>query len=178
MTDFATWFGQDPTVHLSQTFRSPQSLCDVAGEFVAKNPAQLEKQVTSVQRESPLTLQAIAVGTGEEYPAALKDYLTGISQQHAGDAKPASVFVLGRYRHTLEPVADLCGRGWPHLTVTADTIHRSKGKEADYVVVLDLISGAAYSFPSTIEDDPLLSLAQPGADRFPTPKNDASSTSR
>ncbi|WP_189428335.1 UvrD-helicase domain-containing protein [Flexivirga endophytica] len=167
MTDFATWFGQGPTVHLSRTFRSPQSLCDVAGEFVAKNPAQLEKQVSSVQREDPPTLQAIAVNTGDEYPAALEDYLTGLSQQHAGDAKPASVFVLGRYRHTLERVADLCDRSRPHLTVSADTIHKSKGKEADYVVVLDLISGAAYSFPSTIEDDPLLRLAQPGADRFP-----------
>ncbi|WP_158607492.1 3'-5' exonuclease [Flexivirga caeni] len=75
--------------------------------------------------------------------------------------------MLGRYRHTLKPVADLCDRSWPHLTVTADTIHKSKGKEADYVVILDLISGAAYSFPSSINEDPLLSLAQPGADSFP-----------
>ena len=41
MTDFTDWFGEGPTLRLQTTFRSPQSICDTASEFVAKNPRQL-----------------------------------------------------------------------------------------------------------------------------------------
>ena len=41
--------------------------------------------------------------------------------------------------------------------VEFSTVHRAKGREADYVIVLDLTDGR-WGFPSSIEDDPLLDL--------------------
>ena len=40
------------------------------------------------------------------------------------------------------------------------TVHGAKGREADYVIVLDLNDGR-WGFPSKIEDDPLLELVLP-----------------
>ncbi len=42
------------------------------------------------------------------------------------------------------------------------TIHSARGKEADYIAVIDVTAGG---LPSTIEDDPLLALAMPAAER-------------
>ena len=44
MTSFDDWFGASSTIWLDRTFRSPQSLCDIAGGFVMKNPAQISKK--------------------------------------------------------------------------------------------------------------------------------------
>ena len=47
MTNFEQWFGDGPTLRLQTTFRCPQSICDTASAFVAKNPRQLTKVVRS-----------------------------------------------------------------------------------------------------------------------------------
>lgn len=47
-------------------------------------------------------------------------------------------------------------------------MHRSKGGEADYVILPSMVSARrSYSFPSTLTDDPVLSLAMPDGDTFP-----------
>ena len=50
------------------------------------------------------------------------------------------------------------------LDVTFQTVHSSKGLEADHVIIPGLSRGG---FPSTKEDDPLLRLALPEGDDFP-----------
>lgn len=47
-----------------------------------------------------------------------------------------------------------------------DTIHSSKGKEADYVVLLGLTQGK-YGLPSAIVTHPLIDALQPKAEKFP-----------
>ena len=44
------------------------------------------------------------------------------------------------------------------------TAHRSKGREADYVILPGMINR---SFPSLRADDPVLSLAMPDGDTYP-----------
>jgi len=61
MTTFHDRFGAGHTLRLQQTFRSPQSLCDVAGTSVARNPAQLAKHVVSHRPDHPPTISAFAV---------------------------------------------------------------------------------------------------------------------
>lgn len=51
------------------------------------------------------------------------------------------------------------------LRLQFSAIHGAKGLEADYVFVLGLTTGR-YSFPSAIEDDPLIGLVMPAAETF------------
>lgn len=52
------------------------------------------------------------------------------------------------------------------LQVRFSTMHSAKGLEADYVIVLDAISGR-WGFPSEIDDDPVLNLVLGLASEYP-----------
>ena len=67
------------------------------------------------------------------------------------------MLLLGRYRHLRPRNLDALPKQYPGLRFTWMTVHRSKGLEADYAVVIGLGSGK-YGFPAEIADDPLLDL--------------------
>ncbi|WP_157509225.1 UvrD-helicase domain-containing protein [Luteipulveratus halotolerans] len=161
MSDFADHFGPAQTVYLTRTFRSPQTVCDIAGRFVTKNPAQLDKQVHASNPGEPTPVRAIAVEDKADYDAALDQWLTDLDNTLE---TTATVLVLGRYNKTEGPVSQAIGKRRRHLQVRYSTVHKSKGDEADYVVIAGL---ERRGFPSTIQDDPLLDLAMPGAETHP-----------
>ena len=68
-----------------------------------------------------------------------------------------SIMVLGRYRGSRSALGRH-GRGTRNLHF--NTVHSTKGQEADYVIVLDLKDGR-YGFPCKVEDDPLLTIVMP-----------------
>ncbi|MGT2512276.1 3'-5' exonuclease [Cupriavidus basilensis] len=48
------------------------------------------------------------------------------------------------------------------------TVHRSKGSEADYVILSEMLSVLrGRSFPNTRADDPVLAMAMPSGDDYP-----------
>ena len=73
--------------------------------------------------------------------------------------------VLGRYRSSRSILGRTGGR---IKNLQFNTIHATKGQEADYVVVLDLKEGR-YGFPCTVEDDPLLTIVMPPTHGDPFP---------
>ncbi|MBT8162681.1 MULTISPECIES: hypothetical protein [Arthrobacter] len=114
---------------------------------------------------------AVSVRDRSQYSLAVREYLMGIDARLSA---PVSVLVLGRYDRVREDVASALNAGYAQLRVEFNTVHASKGKEADYVVVLGL---ERRGFPSIIEDDPLLQLAMAEPDPYRTPRNDACSMS-
>lgn len=55
---------------------------------------------------------------------------------------------------------------FPRLEIEFCSIHASKGREADAVVLLELVGGR-YGFPGSIETDPLMNLVVSGEDAYP-----------
>jgi DNA helicase-4 len=169
MTQFEKRFGAGTVLKLEQTFRSPQSLCDISSAFVKKNPDQLNKHVVSTSAEHPPTLQILEVEK-DEMTAAVLSCLLGIDQNRSADAassikaRQPTVYVLGRYRldeKFLPSKEELPSE----LTVTFSTIHGAKGLEADHVIVVNMSSDAR-GFPNRTEDDPVLRLAMPHEETF------------
>lgn len=76
--------------------------------------------------------------------------------------------VLGRYNHTLpEPGhRDACTSRYAPLRIEWLTVHRAKGLEADYAVILD-VSSAKLGFPAEISDDPVLDIVLAAAGGYP-----------
>ena len=137
---------------LDQTFRFHEGLAELSAHFVTQNPAQLSKVVSAPRPASGpaaiiLAAQDCADGA---LPTALADIAAAV-----GDAG-ASVLLLGRYRF-LEPDLAALSAEHPSLTLRFMTVHASKGLEADYVIVLGLVSGRL-GFPTEISDDPLLEM--------------------
>ena len=155
MREFEERFGASERIDLATTFRCADRITAVATKFVLRNPAQIHKDVSSVRRaDGP----SVHVGLpGEECPDTLREALNMIAGDTAKHDGTSTVLLLGRYRHTRPENMAQLAREHPGLHLSYKTVHRSKGLEADYVVVLDLCSGK-YGFPAEVADDPLLNI--------------------
>lgn len=171
MTGFREWMGHGQVLKLEQTFRCPQALCDVSSRFISRNPAQIAKAVRSAAPATGPVLQAFQMNRREEVQDGVRQYLAKLHQQLLSGAVPqgrngrVTVFVLGRYRADRGAVpSDWKAAFGSTMDVEFLTAHRSKGREADYVILPGMINR---SFPSLRADDPVLSLAMPDGDTYP-----------
>lgn len=171
MTGFREWIGHGQVLKLEQTFRCPQALCDVSSRFISRNPAQIAKAVRSAAPEMGPVLQAFQMNRREEVQDGVRQYLAKLHQQLLSGAVPqgrngrVTVFILGRYRADRGAVpSDWKTAFGSTMDVEFLTAHRSKGREADYVILPGMINR---SFPSLRADDPVLSLAMPDGDTYP-----------
>jgi DNA helicase IV len=89
---------------------------------------------------------------------ALKSALDHI--EAAAGGSETSVLLLGRYNFLRPEELPQLHRCYQNLSLKFMTVHRSKGLEADHVVVLKA-SSDRMGFPSVIVDDPLLDLVLP-----------------
>ncbi|WP_456362274.1 UvrD-helicase domain-containing protein [Pseudomonas syringae] len=172
MTGFAEWFGHGQVLKLERTFRCPQALCDITSGFVSKNPAQLDKHVRSATPAYGPVLQGLQVKHREELGSAIDGFLHQLYQDLGaanGVNGKVSVVILGRYNADQAYVPQHWqARYGQRIELSFMTIHRAKGSEADYVILPAMISHARrLSFPNMRSEDPVLSMAMPGADDFP-----------
>lgn len=174
MTGFREWFGHGQVLKLEQTFRCPQALCDASSKFVAKNPGQISKRVHSVTPDHGPVLQALQVDHKEKLADAIHHFVLSLSEGVRDGSIPpgkdgkVSVYILGRYNADKQYLPGYQSRFNQWVDVSFLTIHRSKGSEADYVILPEMLSVMkGRSFPNTRTDDPVLALAMPGSDNFP-----------
>lgn len=104
----------------------------------------------------------MAIDADDQYADVIISYLRHLDTAAADGQsdRRLQVLILSRYNAGRVKVQPALDEVWTHLKVTYSTVHSAKGKEADYVIVVDLTAGG---FPSGIEDDPLLAGdAHPG----------------
>ncbi len=160
MTNFSDHFGPSSINYLTKTYRSYQGITNIAAEFVQKNPYQLKKSVTAIEDSEEKQVTILGYEDTDDLEVKLLDLLTTIDSSTEG--KQYSIFLLARYNH-LKPRN--IGR-YKNLKINFHSIHSSKGLQADIVVLLNLEAGP-YGFPSTISDDPLMSLVIPKPENYP-----------
>jgi DNA helicase-4 len=147
-------------VNLTATYRLPQVIADISKNFVLKNPLQLEKNVHS---KSDLNVAGKVVTHWDMEQKENDQNLALVVERIGQDSKDPSksLRVLARYVSNL-PSKKFIENLWEG-PVDISSIHAAKGLEADYVVVMDMIQDFR-GFPSTIEDDPVMSLVMPEKD--------------
>ena len=166
MTQFQGLFGFTRQMTLATTFRCNQGLADLSSEFIRKNPSQISKSVVAVSDLKNAVVRVI-FHAGRADPALLRQL-----EEMAGWARrrgePADVCLLGRYNfQEPENFTALADRFKTDLNLSFSTIHRSKGLGFDFVILLGMSCKPGSDFPSTRQDDPLLSLFMPIADSLP-----------
>ena len=164
MREFGDRFGEFERIDLETTFRCADRISAVATDFVLRNPAQIRKTVRTTRKsEGPAVHVGLPVEEGLSLLKEALDRIAGDARRHEGTSE---VLLLGRYRH-LQPL-NLGGlaKQYPGLRFTYMTVHRAKGLEADYAVVLGLCAGKR-GFPVEIADDPLLDLVMAAPEAFP-----------
>ncbi|MCK4702404.1 UvrD-helicase domain-containing protein, partial [Candidatus Bathyarchaeota archaeon] len=151
MTSFEELFQPSEITYLPDTFRFSTQILDVSSRFIMKNRAQMPKELVAAEAGDTLQVCLVACNDINE---ALVDCLDTIDLMESG---AADVFVIGRYNHSAPTRLKRIAEQFPRLNIRYLTAHKSKGLEADYVLVVGLNSGR-YGFPCKIEDDPVLNL--------------------
>lgn len=159
-TGFKKEFGPTKTTSLDKTFRFNNQISDVASKFVTKNPAQVNKRLTTHTVVSQPAVSLLRRGKSEKRDVTeLEEVCQAISDRVDGRA---SVYVLARFWFRLpdSSVLRVLKRKFPKLDIERLTFHASKGKEADYVIITGFDVGA-HGFPSAKETHPLLNALLP-----------------
>ena len=164
-TEFKKEFGPTKTTSLDKTFRFNNLICDVASRFVMKNPAQVRKQLATHSVVSQPAVSVLRRGQSEQRQISeLEQVCRAISDRVESKA---TVYVLGRFWFRLPDNSVVRGleRKLPKLKIERLTFHASKGKEADYVIIMGLDVGRN-GFPSAKVMHPLLNALLPSEEPY------------
>lgn len=164
-TDFEKYFGFTNLLKIEKTYRNSQQLIDEASCFVTKNPLQLNKQLKS---DKSLNYPLVFWGYDEEPYPALKQVMQKIISEFGPEK---SILLLGRTNYDIEilKASGLFGVSWenrvekltylpsPRTPVSFLSVHKSKGLEADNVVLINF-KNDKLGFPNHIADDKVLNF--------------------
>lgn len=166
-TDFKSYFGYTDLKKIETTYRFGNPLVHLSSEFVQKNPIQIKKHI------SPFNASCQTDMLFYEYDR--NNYAATISNIVASIPSDKSIFLLGRYSfddYYLSFTFQSVKRGNKFFYLIGGreieflTVHKSKGLEADYVILLQCNKGT-FGFPSEMSDDPVLNLILGKGDEFP-----------
>ncbi|WP_299809350.1 UvrD-helicase domain-containing protein [uncultured Shewanella sp.] len=161
-TQFSETFGATKTVMLDKTFRFNDKIEKVASQFVQANPAQLKKRLTTHScSDNPQV--CLMINNRETAITQAFDSIDEVTR-HIKAAKRATVMLIGRFNASLKELSHW-QRRYPQFAISGFSAHASKGKQADYVIVLD-VNNDKYGFPCKIDSDPILEALLPKLDSY------------
>jgi DNA helicase-4 len=163
-TNYEDHFGPTRTVLLDKTFRFNNRISEVASKFVMQNPTQITKQLVTHSTSTRTEVHIVK----QEKPIMLQACIDQILQERIPSNKKTSLLVLARFNKSLKEIEGelaIYSKTYPYLDIKTLSAHGSKGREADYVIILDVIEGK-HGFPSTLETDPILLKILPKLDNF------------
>jgi DNA helicase-4 len=166
-SNFGKYVGKYEQLFIEQTYRNSQSLIDITSKYIQKNKKQIQKNPKSKKEplENPIKFVYYSPNNAEE--VFINEIQTLIDKN---GYKP--ILVLGRHSFDInefikltpnsrityyERSDKLAIKGFDDLDIKYITVHKSKGLEADNVIVLNL-KNHLLGFPNKMTDDPMLSL--------------------
>lgn len=164
-SQFDKYFNHPKMVKINVTRRNSQKLIDVVGKFIQENKNQIPKKLRSEKIENKTPIKIFEHVSRAEEVLGLMNILNKISSE-----KPdAEVLILGRnnkdiFEISCREIFDMTQfkdytkidyAFHPELDIEFRTVHKSKGLEADYVVVLNL-NNQINGFPNKIANDSIL----------------------
>lgn len=164
---FSDYFGQTEINKIETTYRFGVPLVSLSSQFIQRNEAQIKKNIHPFNPQVKTELQFC------DYER--RDYCNVIGQLVASIPLDKSVFLLGRYSfddYYLSFMYKSVKEGNRFFYIIGDrkieflTVHKSKGLEADYVIILQC-NKDTYGFPSLVSDDPVLNYVLTKSDQYP-----------
>ena len=166
MLDFENEFGAATRLDLKHTQRFGDKLVEATSRFIQANPRQLRKKLVAARKDALPAIEVVSVREGSSIGEQSTTAVLGkLLRQISAERKEASVLVLGRYNFLLREIEEQVEVPG-NVILAFSTVHSAKGREADFVVILAVVTGRR-GFPSEIEDDPILGLVLPSTADYP-----------
>lgn len=157
-TGFEARFGSSHITELGTTYRFNSMIGEVANVFIQQNPQQLRKNLTSFKKQKRKAVTLLCQDL-------LEQELVQLASQHgkSQDSQPVSVLLLGRNNNQRPEKLKNWQKQWPQLDLNFMTCHASKGREAEYVFILDVNRG---TFPAPDRETGLAACLQARNEQF------------
>lgn len=172
-TEFQKYFGYTEILKIEKTYRNSQQLIDEASRFILKNPIQIQKDLRSDKSLNyPLVFWGYGNNPSNTLDKAIKKIVSEFGTQ-------ASILLLGRTNYDREMLEEsglfkithqnkqeqLTYLPIPELNIEFLSVHKSKGLEADNVILLNF-KNDKLGFPNQIQDDKVLNLVLTDAEDY------------
>ena len=166
-SNFGKYVGKYEQLLIEQTYRNSQSLIDITSKYIQKNAKQISKNPKS--KKEPFQDPVKFVHYRQEQ---IEDAFINEIQILVNKYGNKSILVLGRHSFDIndlikltpnsrikyfENTGKLKVNGFENVAIKYLTVHKSKGTEADNVIVLNL-KNDLLGFPNKMTDDPILSI--------------------
>ena len=180
--NFTETFGEGPSTRLTENFRSPQTVVEAGNALIEHNDAQVPKEVVpTTGQDTPILVHKFPGGAGFEYPYRVaRQVKKRIDAYLSRGASPGDIMILCRFdgaTRYLDEVKDELredgipfegksendiyhGSGETEGFVSVYSVHQSKGREADHVVLVHASEGP-FGFPPEDRKDELLQPVKP-----------------
>ena len=164
---FQDFFGHTDINKIETTYRFGEPLVSLSSQFIQQNGTQIKKDIHPYNPETKTELFFY------EYDRA--NYCNVIEQLVASIPLDKSIFLLGRYsfddyylsyRYQSTKEGNRFYYFIGNRKIEFLTAHKSKGLEADYVIILQC-NKDTYGFPSLVNDDPVLNYVLTKSDQYP-----------
>lgn len=175
ITNFENYWGKTYISFIERTYRFTSMMSMLSGNFIMKNPRQFRKNINAKMSED-FAIKFISGYTEANCVDFLEERLYKLE-------KDSTVYFLGRYSfdieifknnnkfslryNSAENVTEVIYSKRKDLKIRFITVHKSKGLQADYVVIINN-KNYGMGFPSKINDLPIIKvLLGGGIDDFP-----------
>ena len=175
ITNFEKYWGNTYISYIERTYRFTSMMSILSGNFIMRNPKQYKKRINAKKSED-FAIKFINGYTDNKSIEFLEEKLRQFD-------KDSTVYLLGRYSFDIdilknnsnftmkynvqENSTDITYIKRRDLKIKFLTIHKSKGLQADYVIILNN-KNYGMGFPSKINDLPIVKLLlASGLDEYP-----------
>ena len=161
--NFKDYYKEAVTHKIRNTYRNSEELIKIASEFILKNKYQLRKELTSF-KHIDYPLQVI-------YSNDLKSTILKVLDK----LDKGSIFILGRNNNDINLILSdllvvdndkIVYKKRKDLVINYLTIHKSKGLEADNVIVINFFN-SVLGFPNQIKEERIMRLVTKKAEAYP-----------
>lgn len=174
-SNFEKYVGKYELLLIEQTYRNAQSLIDITSKYIQKNKKQIIKNPKS--KKGPVEEPIKFVNYKQDEVEQL--FISEIQQLVHKHGKQ-SILVLGRHSFDINDLIKLTPNskikffeasgkividGFEDIDIKFLTVHKSKGTEADNVIILNL-KNHLLGFPNKMTDDPILSLLMSDSEEY------------
>jgi len=166
-SQFEKYVGKHEQLFIEQTYRNSQSLIDITSNYIQKNKKQIQKNPKSKKEplDNPIKLVYYSKDNAE---TVFINEIQALLDKNGN--KP--ILVLGRHSFDINEFIKLTPnsrikyyergdrleiKDLDDVDIKFITVHKSKGLEAENVIVLNL-KNHLLGFPNKMTDDPMLSL--------------------
>lgn len=173
ITHFVNYWGETYTSKIENTYRFSNELAKLSGSFIMKNPNQIKKSINGY--------------IGNTFPVAIingyteKNCVDFLEEKLLNFEKNSTVYFIGRYAfdvnilkcnsnyqlryNNVKKYTEIIYLKRKDLKIIFLTAHKSKGLQADYVVILNN-KNTGMGFPSKINDLPIINLLLENNDEY------------